>query len=61
MRIITDKQIVESAWHIGRLYYALLHGDDIERLDAVNDLAELTFIVGGVGLLKACGNVKESE
>ena len=61
MRIITDKQITESAWHIGRLHHALLHGDDIERLDAVQDLAELTFIVGGLGLLNACGNIKRNK
>ena len=47
MRIITERQIVKSAWHIGKIKYALLHGDDLERLDAVKDLAKLAFIIGG--------------
>ena len=47
MRILTEMQIVKCAWHIGKIKYALLHGDDLERLDAVEDLAKLALIIGG--------------
>lgn len=47
MRIITETQIVKSAFHIGKIKYALLHGNDLERLDAIEDLAKLALIIGG--------------
>ena len=54
MRIIREKSIDKSAFHIGKIQYALMNGDEGERLDALEDLAELTLIIGGMGLLKIC-------
>ena len=54
MRIIREKSIDKSAFHIGKIQYALMNGDEGERLDALEDLSELTLIIGGTSLLKIC-------
>ena len=54
MRVIREKSIDKSAFHIGKIQYALMYGDEGERLNALEDLAELTLIIGGMSLLKIC-------
>lgn len=52
MKILTTKQQNEAIEHINRVENAILSGNAIMILDSIGDLAELTYIVGGLKELK---------
>ena len=58
MKILTEKSVMDILWHIATINYALLHGDESQRLDATEDLVSIVVIIGGTRLLKEIGGIK---
>lgn len=55
MRIITAYKQGQCMALMWKIIAALKSDDDIERLDAIGDVAELAYIIGGIKLMDDVG------
>lgn len=51
MRIISSYKQGQSIAHLMNILNALKNGDEIERLDAIGDVAEIAYIIGGMEMM----------
>lgn len=51
MKIITEKQQDEALIHLSNLNDALMSEDEIKRIGAIEHIAELAYIIGGLRLM----------
>ena len=55
MRILTTKQQYEAINQINIIKQAILSGDEIMILNSIENVAQLTYIIGGLKELKRTG------
>jgi hypothetical protein len=61
MRILSTKQQYEAINNINIIKNAILSGNEIQTLNSIENLAELTYIIGGMKeLVKNCPQVTHS-
>lgn len=51
MKVITARQQGEAMIHLANLNDALMSDDEIKRMDAMEHIAELAYIIGGLDLM----------
>lgn len=51
MRIVTARQQGEALIRLDNIKHALMSDDTIERMDAMEHIAELAYIIGGLDLM----------
>lgn len=64
MRIISSYKQGQAIAHLMNVLNALINDDEIERLDAVGDVADIAYIIGGVKMMKDIRDIqfgKEQE
>lgn len=64
MRIISSYKQGQCIAHLMNILNALKNDDEIERLDAVGDVADIAYIIGGVKMMTDIGDIqfgKEQE
>lgn len=52
MRVLTTKQQQEAISHLNTVKDAIISGNDIQILNSIENIAELTYIIGGMKELK---------